>query len=84
MNVFMIVIRAVHTCISVWRSADRVQRALIQLLLLDAQLTHPGEQLRRRNEETGAQQEGKHIGFLSKGQKQTFNHTSPLHLQTQR
>lgn len=79
---FMFVIWAVHTCMSVRRSADRVQRALVQLLLLDAQLTHPGQQLRRRNEESGAQQEGKHIGFLSKGQKETFSHTSPPQLQT--
>lgn len=47
-------------------SADRIEWALIQLLLFDAQLTHPGKQLRRRDEETSAQQEGKHIGFLSK------------------
>lgn len=46
--------------------ADRVQRALVQLLLFDAQLTHPGQQLRGRNEQTSAQQESKHVGFLSK------------------
>lgn len=27
----------------VWCIADRIQWALVQLLLLDAQLTHPGE-----------------------------------------
>lgn len=55
--------------------ADRIQWALIQLLLLDAQLAHPGQQLRRRDEQTSAQQEGKHIGFLSKdGGRQSLRH----------
>lgn len=59
----------VGICIYVWCSADRIEWALIQLLLFDAHLTHPGQQLRRRNEQTSAQQEGKHIGFLSKDVK---------------
>lgn len=56
-------------CICVWCSADRIEWALIQLLLFDAQLTHPGQQLRRRDEQASAQQEGKHIGFLSKDRR---------------
>lgn len=61
--------------ISVWCSADRVEWALIQLLLFDAQLTHPGQQLRRGDEQTGAQQEGKHVGFLSEERR---SHCLPL------
>lgn len=56
-------------CICVWCSADRIEWALVQLLLFDAQLAHPGQQLRRRDEQTSAQQEGKHIGFLSKDRR---------------
>lgn len=52
-------------CICMWCSADRIEWALVQLLLFDAQLTHPGQQLRGRDEQTSTQQEGKHIGFLS-------------------
>lgn len=55
--------------IYVWCSADHIQWALIQLLLFDAQLTHPGKQIRRRDEQACAQQEGKHIGFLSKDRR---------------
>lgn len=56
-------------CICEWCSADRIEWALVQLLLFNAQLTHPGQQLRRRDEQTSAQQEGKHIGFLSKDRR---------------
>lgn len=58
-------------CVHVWCRADHIEWALVQLLLFDAQLTHPGQQLRRRDEETRAQQEGKHIGFLQKNQNHT-------------
>lgn len=55
--------------VSMLLCADRVERALVQLLLLDAEFTHPGQQLRRRDEETSAQQEGEHVGFLSGGSR---------------
>lgn len=59
-------------CVCIVHIADHVQWALVQLLLFDAKLTHPGQQLRRRDEQTGTQQECKHIGFLSKDKKGTL------------
>jgi hypothetical protein len=41
-----------------------IQHWLVQLLLLDAQVTDPGQKLPGLDEEARAQQEGEDIGFL--------------------
>lgn len=46
------------------RGPHLVQPWLVQLLLLDAQLADPGQQLPGLDEEAGAQQEGEDVGFL--------------------
>lgn len=65
--------------VSMLRCAYRVERALVQLLLLDAEFAHPGQQLRRRDEQTSAQQEGEHVGFLFGEQRETSNKTTIRH-----
>lgn len=46
-----------------------VQHRLVQLLLLNAQVADPGQELLRLDEEAGAQQEGEDVGFL-RGQRE--------------
>ena len=45
-------------------TAHLVQHWLVQLLLLDAQVADPGQELLGLDEEAGAQQEGEDVGFL--------------------